>query len=371
MKRIIASLMLLLTSIGYTQSNTNPEKDKIKNARKLAKKFFKKQHIPGMSISVSEKGELIWSEGFGYASRKPKVKIKPDETLFRIASISKSITAVALAKMMDEKRIDIDKSIYKYLPKYPKKKYDFTVKELGGHLAGIRSYKGNEYVLNEKMSISESLKLFKNDALLFEPSTKFSYNTFGYVLLSEIMQKASNTDFNTLFKKYVYKHLKMTHTELDNSTAEIPNRTNFYRAKRILSTQVANEHKVGGGGFLSTSEDITKFGHELISPHIISKTSLSKITTSQKLKSGNKTGYGIGFSVEKTSKGTPKFYHTGGGVGASTILMIFPEEDIVITVLTNLTGVKMDAFGDELQAVFLEEEGEAGKLEVGRMKTED
>jgi CubicO group peptidase (beta-lactamase class C family) len=143
--------MLLLTCVGFSQKSAYSEKDKIKNARKIARKFFKTQKIPGMSISVSEKGELIWSEGFGYANRHPKVRIEPDETLFRIASISKSITAVIVAKLIDDKQIDIDKSIYKYLPDYPKKKYDFSVRELGGHLAGIRNYKGNEFILNKKM----------------------------------------------------------------------------------------------------------------------------------------------------------------------------------------------------------------------------
>jgi CubicO group peptidase (beta-lactamase class C family) len=353
-KRIIASIMLLLSDSGFGQTHENPTDEKIKTAKKLSKKFFKTNGIPGMSISVSKNGKLIWSEGFGYAGRKPKVKIKPDETLFRIASISKSITAVTLAKLMDNKKIDIDKSIYKYLPNYPKKKYDFTVRELGGHLAGIRNYKGNEFVLNKKMSITEGLDLFKNDPLAFEPSSQFLYNSLGYVLLSDIMQKASKKGFNSLVDKTIFKPLQMFNTMPDASDIDILNRTSFYRKKHVLSMPVSNEYKVAGGGFLSTSEDITRFGHELISPQIISKKSLSEITTSQKLKSGQKTGYGIGFSTQKTKKGTPKYFHTGGGVGASSILLIYPEEDVVITVLTNLTGVKMDGFGQQLEAVFVD-----------------
>ena len=354
MKHILASLILLLTSVGFNLNTENSGDFKVKAVRKLAKKFLRQQSIPGMSVSVSQKGELIWSEGFGYARRKPKIKVDPSKTLFRIASIAKSITALTLAKLVDDNHIDLNESIYKYLPDYPKNTYDFTVKELGGHLAGIRDYKGNEFTLNKKMSITEGLDLFKNDSLLFEPSTQFSYNTFGYVLLSEIMQKASKTDFNALVKNTVFIPLGMTNTMLDDSEINFKNKTNFYIKKRVLSTPVANEYKVAGGGFLSTSEDLIKFGEEIISPQIVSKESLSKMITSQELKTGEITGYGIGFSVECTKNNTHKYYHTGGGVGASTILLMYPEESIVISVLTNRSGADMEVFGKQLEAVFID-----------------
>ena len=86
---------------------------------------------------------------------------------------------------------------------------------------------------------------------------------------------------------------------------------------------------------------------------MISKESLSEIITSQRLATGVKSGYGIGFSVETSKNDTPKYYHTGGGVGASTILIVYPKEDLVIAVLTNLTGVSMQGFGNELESVFI------------------
>ena len=354
MKYILASLILLLTSVGFNLNTETSGDYKNRAVKKLAKKFLRDQGIPGMSISVSKKGELIWSEGFGYAKRKPKIKIEPNKTLFRIASISKSITALTLAKLVDDNIVDLNESIYKYLPHYPKNTYGFTVKELGGHLAGIRHYKGNEFALNKKISITEGVDLFKNDTLLFEPSTQFSYNTFGYVLLSEIMQKASKTAFNDLVKNSVFEPLGMTNTMLDDSDINVPNTTSFYKKKRVLSKPVDNEYKVAGGGFLSTSEDLIKFGEEIITPTIVSKEALSKMITSQKLKSGNITGYGIGFSVECTKNNTHKYYHTGGGVGASTILLIYPKEGVVISVLTNRSGVNMEAFGEALESIFVD-----------------
>ncbi|MEP3837020.1 MAG: serine hydrolase domain-containing protein [Algibacter sp.] len=354
MKKLLASIFIFLISVGFNTTESNVTTDyRIKTAKKRAKKFLRQQGIPGMSISVSQNGNLIWSEGFGYAKRKPKLKVEPNKTLFRIASISKSITALTLAHLVDSKQIDLNKSIYNYLPSYPTKAYDFNIKELGGHLAGIRHYKGNEFTWNKKISITEGVNIFKNDSLLFAPSTQFSYNTFGYVLLSEIMQKVARTDFNELVKQTVFKPLGMTNTLLEDSEINLPNKTNFYIKKRVLATPVANEYKVAGGGFLSTSEDLIKFGEEIISPKTISKEALSEMTTSQKLKSGKLTGYGIGFSSDYTTNNTPKYYHTGGGVGASTVLLIYPKEQIVISVLTNKSGVKMDDFAKKLEDIFI------------------
>jgi serine beta-lactamase-like protein LACTB, mitochondrial len=359
MKKIIAFIMLTLSSFGFSQNTDTPEQLKPKNAKKLAKEFIKAYHIPGMSISVSKKGKLIWSKGFGHASLKPRIRVKPKKTIFRIASISKSITAVVLAKLIENKLIDLDNSIYYYLPDFPKKPYDFSVRQLGGNLAGIRHYKDdNEYALNKKMSINEGLSLFKDDDLLFEPGTQYHYSSMGYVLLSEIIEKATNTPFSNLVNDSIFKPLKMNHSFAENSEIEVPNKTQFFRYSSlkgtILAKPVSNEYKLAGGGFLSTSEDIVKFGNEIIYNKIISKKAVSEITTSQLLKSGNITGYGIGFSIGNSQKGTPKYYHTGGGVGASTILLIYPEEELVITVLTNLTGVNMIEFGNQLETFFID-----------------
>ena len=361
MKRIIASIMLLLSAIGFSQSSNTSDPFytvKTKSVKKLAKKFLKKHRIPGMAISVSHHGELIWSKGFGFSNKKSRTKVKPDKTIFRIASISKSITAVALAKMVDDGLINLDESIHTYLPDYPKRKYDFSIRQLAGNIAGIRHYKDtNEYALNKKLSITEGLSIFKNDSLLFKPSTQYSYSTFGFVLLSEVMQKVAKKPFDSLINESIFSPLSMQQSLMEISDVTVLNKTQFYKTnslqKVVPSKLVSNEYKVAGGGFLSTSEDVVKFGNELIFPRILSQNAISEITTSQRLVSGAKTGYGIGFSIEKTKNGTPKIYHTGGGVGASTILLIYPEEELVISVLTNLTGVSMADFGRELEAFFI------------------
>ena len=133
----------------------------------LLNSLIKEKTIPGLAITVLNKGQLFFQKGYGYADLKDKKKVNPKRTIFRIASVSKNIAATALGQMVKDKVIDLDASLYKYVPYFPKKKYDFSIRQLAGHTAGIRGYRGKEYGLNESYSIKDSLRIFKNDKLLF------------------------------------------------------------------------------------------------------------------------------------------------------------------------------------------------------------
>lgn len=356
MKKLALILFLIGHSVNFAQ-NTHISKETLKTAQQVAHDFQNSQNIAGMAISVSKNGNLAWSEGFGYSNIESKQKVNASITQFRIASISKTITALALAKLMDDGKLMLDESIYTYLPNFPKKKYDFTVRQVGGHIAGIRHYIGREFILNKKMSIVEGLNIFKNSPLKFEPGTNYSYSTYGWNLLSVVIQNASDTEFNAYMNKEIFMPLNMLNTTLDLSDKDMPNRTLFYNKTNAgevrLGPEVSNEHKVAGGGFIATSEDLIKFGNEIIKPTIISKNSLKEILKEQQLNNGKGTGYGVGIGVSKSINKTKKFSHSGGGIGATTLLLMYPEEGIVISIVTNVSGLPIRDFGEKLEAVFL------------------
>jgi len=358
MKKLFLLLLILNITVCFSQSLGNLQDEKIKTANNLTEDFLKENKIPGMAISVSKNGKLIWSEGFGYSNIELRTKVSSSKTQFRIASISKSLTAAALAKLVDEDKLIYDESIYTYIPDFPKKKYDFTVRQVGGHIAGIRHYNGQEFVLNKKMTIVEGLDIFKDSPLRFKPETDYGYSTYGWNLLSVVIQNSSKTPFNNYMQETIFKPLKMESTTLDLSDFDMPNRTQFYRKtnsnKIVLGPQVSNEHKVAGGGFLSTSDDLIHFGNEIISPQILSKTSIKELVTPQTLDSGKSTNYGIGFSIGTTQKDTSKYSHSGGGIGASTLLLIYPEENIVISILSNLSQAPIKSLGKELELIFID-----------------
>jgi len=358
MKKLILIVAILSSSFCAGQVSGLSLTENISEARKLAKEHLENANIPGMAISVSKDGDIIWSEGYGYMNTEIKKKVSPSETQFRIASISKSLTAAGLAKLMDEEKLNLDESLYIYLPNYPKKKYDFTIRQIGGHLAGIRHYNGSEFVLNKKMSITEGLDIFKDDALLHEPGSRYRYSTYGWNLLSEVIQVVAKTPFNEFMQKSIFAPLEMNNTTLDLSDALMPNRTQFYIKtngnKIVLGPEVSNEHKVAGGGFISTSEDLVRFGNEIISPNILSKESVAELLKPQSTSDGKSTDYGVGFGIAKTSKGTPKYSHTGGGIGATTVLLMYPQEKVVIAVVMNLSQASGRSLVEKLEEIFID-----------------
>ncbi len=357
MKNIIVIVSFVTCIICNGQEILIQETTQIDNARKITSAFLKNHSIPGLSVSVSKNNKLIWSEGFGFSDLGLKKKVNPNTTLFRLASISKPITAVGLAILADRNKLNFDESLYTYLPSYPKKKYDFTIRQVGGHLAGIRHYKGREFISNKKMTISEGLNIFKNDPLISQPGVKYRYSTYGWNLLSAVIEEITKKDFTKFMTQELFEPLEMQHTLLDLSDRKMPNRTQFYRKtnqnKIIKSPIVSNEHKVAGGGFIATSEDLIRFGNEIIDPKVIKKESLKELLTAQKTKDGKSTKYGIGFVIGQNSKNTPVVSHSGGGAGASTLLLIYPEEKVVIAIVCNLSQVPIGQLSRKLERLFL------------------
>src|SRR5262249_9188836 len=148
---------------------------------------------PGMSVAVAVNGKLVWAEGFGVADLEQCVPVTP-QTKFRIGSTSKPLTSAAAALLFDEKRLDLDAPIQRYVPSFPDKGYPITTRQLLGHLAGIRHYTaadGDNENVEPYHSVAESLKRFSADPLIAPPGTKWHYSTYGYVLVSAVIEGAS------------------------------------------------------------------------------------------------------------------------------------------------------------------------------------
>jgi CubicO group peptidase (beta-lactamase class C family) len=292
-----------------------------------------------------------------------EIKVDPKRTIFRIASISKNIAATALAQMVKDRIIDLDESFYHYVPNFPKKNHDFTIRQLASHTAGIRSYKGKEYGLNKPYSIKDSLDIFKDDALLFEPGTDYLYNSYDWVLISLAMQEASGIPFEEYVQQKVLQPLGMTNTMAEFYTehsrevgqadmkwaSSSHNLTTFYSKNRLgfrKAIPVNNRYKLAGGGYVSTSEDIAKFGQAYLNKEILNDEVIAQFITSVKI-NGNATYYGLGWQVSQDRDGRPYFGHIGNGVGGYSNLFIYPKEQMVFSILTNCTNPEIQEELDE------------------------
>ena len=316
----------------------------------LLQNLMEEKKIPGLSLTVLKKGKTVFQKGYGYANLQEKKIIDPEKTQFRIASVSKPIAATALAHMVADGVIDLDTSFYTYVPYYPKKEWDFTIRQLASHTAGIRGYRGVEYGLNKPYTIKESTAIFKDDPLQFKPGTDYLYNSFDWVLVSLAMQEASGIPFEEYVKEKVLKPFNMQHTVAEVKEREYPNATSFYVKSRLdfrEAIPVNNYYKLAGGGFLSTTVDIANFGQAFLDNKVLNEEIIGQFLTSETIE-GKSTFYGLGWEVSQDKKGRPYYGHVGNGVGGYSNFFVYPKEQMVFSILTNGTNPKIQDSLDEV-----------------------
>jgi len=312
-------------------------------------------NIPGFALAVAVDGRIVWSEAFGYADLEAQ-RPATAATQFRIGSVSKPLTATAIAQLFEIGKLDLDAPVQRYVPTFPEKGAPITTRLAGGHLAGLRHYQGDEFALNRRFAtVTEGLSIFKDDPLLSPPGTRYSYSTYGFNLLSAVVEGASGEAFLAYMSRHVFKPLRMTATAPDKNDSLIPDRTRFYDRRAeggySPSATVDNSYKWAGGGFLSTAEDLVRFGSALLGPGFLKNATLELLFTPQHTAAGDATPYGIGWFVAKDSLGHRYVYHGGGSVGGTTAFGVDRDSRVVFALVTNLSDARLGP-GREIQAVF-------------------
>jgi len=330
-----ALLIIILGGCEPTAPLNSDYGDAIIESHRIMDSLYQSQKVPGIDVAVAVDGKIVWSEGFGYADLEHESPVIPGKTRFRIGSVSKPLTSAAIGILMDRRQLTLEEPLQRYVPYFASKKYPITVKQVGGHIAGIRHYRGEEFLSNKKFnSVRSSLTIFMDDSLLFEPGTDYSYSSYGFNLLSAVVEGASGEEFLPFIQREVFDPLDMTSTSADKNDSIIVGRSSFYDVDPlgniINATHVDNSYKWAGGGFISTTSDLVKFGQGHLQPGFLSEETLTELTTSQTLSAGESTDYGVGWSIDGDYLG-----HGGGSIGGITSFLMYPEDNLVLVMLSN------------------------------------
>ena len=318
----------------------------IDSARKIAMQLVAGRSLPGLSVAVAVDGDVVWSEGFGYADVENRVPVTP-VTRFRIASISKPLTAAAIGLLVEQGRLDLDAPVQRYVPSFPQKPWPITTRQLAGHLAGIRHYNGREmYSAVSYPNVTAALDVFRNDSLIHQPGSRYAYSSYGWNLVSAVVEGAAQENFLRYMHDRVFVPLGMRSTVAEHPDSIIPFRARFYERRNgnlLNAPYVDNSVKWAGGGFLSTAEDLVRFGSAHLQPGFLKAETLRLLHTAQKENGGRETGYGIGWSVGRDSTGRRTIGHSGGAVGGNTYLLLFPDQRVVVALLANTSNAGTSA----------------------------
>ena len=320
-------------------------------SQQIARDALTRQNLPGLSVAVGVGGDVAWAEGFGWADMEKRVPVAPGMR-FRIGHTSKSLTSAAAGLLLEKGKLRLEDEIQIYVPEFPRKQWPVTLRQLMGHVAGIRHYESDEDSAPTAPCgrASEGVKRFADHPLRFEPDTQYGYSTFGWVLVSAAIEAAAKEPLSVFMASQVFRPLDMTATTFESSNGPVPDRVTFYQRQFtgdagegvVPAAAVDNSCFAGAAAILSSPSDLVRFGMAIHGGTLLQPGTVKKLQTPQVLASGTETEYGLGWMVEEvTLAGEPvrMVHHASRSLkGGTTSFMTFPDRGIVVAVTANIAN---------------------------------
>jgi serine beta-lactamase-like protein LACTB, mitochondrial len=301
-------------------------------------KFMKEKRVPGLSAAIVVDHELCYERGYGMADVENEVPAT-SETIYRLASISKMLTATAVMQLVEQGKLDLEAPIQKYVA-FPEKQAPITCELLLKHQSGIRHYKDDEVRSNVAYAhVTDAYGVFKDDPLLFAPGEKMSYSTYGFNVLGGAIEGASGESYVAYVQEHIARPAGMKTIRADSPYKIIPHRAAGYRLSGpalVNDIHVDVSNKIPGGGWCCSAGDLARFAIALCQDKLVSQETLERTWTPQ-----------------KTSKGvqTPAGYHGGGQPKVSTFLTFSPAQKTAVAVMCNLRNAPVGSLADELMEI--------------------
>ena len=311
---------------------------------------------PGISAAVYHRGQLVFSEGVGYADLD-QLTPTSSSTVYNIGSVSKAITAVAVLQQVERGRVELDDPIQKYVPSYPEKRWPVTIRHLLTHTSGIRHYRDSDFPDDPEFhqncrsysSLEQAIGIFKEDPLLFEPGQHYSYTSYGTNLLQGVVETASGLGFEDYLRKRIWVPAGMLRTALD-----IPDRIVRHRARGYLveNGSVRNHpwedltYKFAGGGMIGTAEDLVRFALALNAGQLLEKETLELMWRPHVdpvlIFNGDdepiledRWRLGLTWRLREDAQGRGYVYAAGTVKGFNAVLVNYRDDELVVALVGN------------------------------------
>lgn len=328
-----------------------PFADAVKQAEQIARDVVAERNLPGVSIAVGVDDRIVWAAGFGWADIDKKTPVTPT-TRFRLGTLSIPLTATAAAWLVEKKQLNLDEKIETYVPEFPEKKWPVTVRQVMAHTAGLPTDSGDEGPLFGKHCDRpvEAFPEFANRELRFEPGTDYYYSRYGFILISAAIEKVADQSLLAFMQTQLFDRLGMNDTTADSTPEPVsPDRATSYFPKFASDPRYGPDQNrpldfscySGASMFVSTASDLARFALAINGGKLLQPETVQLLETSQRLPSGQETGYGLGWDLENvTLNGTNAISegHDGeilGGISAT--MMTFRDRGLVVVVLTNVS----------------------------------
>lgn len=329
----------------------------------IVKRQMSQAGIPGLSIAVVSDLKLQWSKGYGSADLENSVPATAS-TSYRLASITKTITATALMQLVEQGKFDLDAPIQRYVPSFPEKRWPVTARQLLGHVAGIRSYKSGEMESTRHYaSLTEALAVFQNDPLEFEPGTRWLYSSEGYTILAAGVEGASGMNYFEYVRRHIFEPAGMESARPDSVTALIPHRTQGYIKLKGGELENSGLADTSSKAVVCTNvEDLARFAIALLSGKLVRPETLAEMfkiypVTRRKAPVGF-FGFSMGWNVAPREDNKElEVWKAGNQQRVTGLLYLRPERKCVVALLCNLENAPLTVkFAQEISNIVLGEQ---------------
>ena len=302
---------------------------------------------PGAAVIAVKDGKTVFRKAYGMADLELGVPLSPD-SVFRLGSITKQFTAVAVLMLAEEGKLSLSDPITKFLPDYPVQGHVITVEHLLNHTSGIRSYTGIPGYMNTRiradLTTQELVEAFAREPMDFAPGERWQYNNSGYVLLGAVIEKASGKKYGDFVAERIFRPLGMKATAYGDDGPILPKRASGYSrdGETVVNARyLSMTQPHAAGALVSTVDDLAAWDAALYTEKLLKKASLEKAWTPAVTRDGKPTHYGFGWAVS-TLRGSRALEHGGGIFGFSTYGIRLPDERVYVAVLANTDGPKAD-----------------------------
>ena len=293
---------------------------------------------PGAAYVVSKDGEILASGGVGIADMEWSLKIT-DETVFRLGSISKTITAVAVLQLAEQGLIDLDLAIAAYVPDLPTQMGAVTMRQLMSHRSGLAEHVWNPDILPfvwQPVTTQQMIDLQKNMPIDFKPGEQYNYVNFNYLVVAHVIEQVTGQTYVDFVNDH-FAAQAMPNSHYDWHDTIIPGRAEFYdkRDGAILNSQEVDlTHVSAAGALMSSAKDMAHWAQLLVDGELISAIALREAWTAAPLPNGTSTKYGLGFNVGELA-GEKLIWHNGLTPGSQSAFSIAPDQGLFVAVLSN------------------------------------
>lgn len=298
-------------------------------------------NTPGAAVMVIENGKVIFQNSYGMANLAYDVRMT-DETVHNIGSTSKHFLTFGLLLLQEDGKLSLDDDIRKYIPELPEFEYTVTLRHLVNHTSGYREFLNTLVMTGRSPSMELSQEqviemINRQPALQNVPGAEFNYNNTGYALMTEVIERVTETPFPQWMKENVFEPIGMEHTVVRSSPGQVvENRSMGYEPtedggyKEVMDLGGA----MGAGGIHTTMSDLEKWIGNLLDPKVGTEEMVEAMTTPFELNSGASSGYGLGLFTEEY-KGLDYFHHGGADMAHRSMLMVFPELNGAVVTQSN------------------------------------